>query len=24
VHKFKWLKPTEGLRNIRNINLSLS
>ena len=24
VHKFKWLKPTEGLRNIRNINLSMS
>ncbi|SKZ33434.1 Bacterial TniB protein [Mycobacteroides abscessus subsp. abscessus] len=23
VYKFKWLKPTEGLRNIRNINLSV-
>ena len=23
VHKFKWLKPTEGMRNIRNINLNV-
>ena len=23
VHKFKWLKPTEGMRNIRNINLNM-
>ena len=23
VNKFKWLKPTEGMRNIRNINLNV-
>lgn len=23
VNKFKWLKPTEGMRNIRNINLNM-
>ena len=23
VHKFKWLKPTEGMRNIRNLNLNV-